>query len=40
MTQRLFADAGIRAGMTVLDLGSGAGDVAMLLAEMVAQRGR
>ena len=40
LTQRLFADAGIRAGMTVLDLGSGAGDVAMLLAEMVAQRGR
>jgi len=40
MTQRLFADAGIRAGMTVLDLGSGAGDVAMLLAEMVGHEGR
>jgi ubiquinone/menaquinone biosynthesis C-methylase UbiE len=40
MTKRLFADAGIRAGMTVLDLGSGAGDVAMLLAEMVGPEGR
>src|SRR6516165_5504011 len=39
MTKRLFADAGIRAGMTVLDLGSGAGDVAMLLAEMVGTKG-
>jgi SAM-dependent methyltransferase len=39
MTQRLFADAGIRAGMTVLDLGSGAGDVAMLLAEMLGTSG-
>jgi ubiquinone/menaquinone biosynthesis C-methylase UbiE len=39
MTQRLFAEAGIRAGMTVLDLGSGAGDVAMLLAEMVGPEG-
>ena len=35
MTRRLFADAGILPGMTVLDLGSGAGDVAMLLAEML-----
>jgi SAM-dependent methyltransferase len=40
MTQRLFAEAGIRAGATVLDLGSGAGDVAMLLAEMVGPKGR
>jgi ubiquinone/menaquinone biosynthesis C-methylase UbiE len=39
LTQRLFLDAGIRAGMTVLDLGSGAGDVAMLLAEMVGPEG-
>jgi ubiquinone/menaquinone biosynthesis C-methylase UbiE len=39
MTQRLFADAGIRPGMTVLDLGSGAGDIAMLLAEMVGPQG-
>jgi len=40
MTQRLFLDAGIRPGMTVLDLGSGAGDVAMLLAEIVGSEGR
>lgn len=40
MTQRLFADAGIRKGMTVLDLGSGAGDVAMLLAEIVGPEGK
>jgi ubiquinone/menaquinone biosynthesis C-methylase UbiE len=40
MTQRLFADAGIRPGMTVLDLGSGAGDVSMLLAEMVGPEGK
>jgi len=40
MTRRLFEDAGIRSGMTVLDLGSGAGDVAMLLAEMVGPEGR
>ena len=40
MTQRLFSDAGIRDAMNVLDLGSGAGDVAMLLAEMVGPAGR
>jgi ubiquinone/menaquinone biosynthesis C-methylase UbiE len=40
MTRRLFADAGILPGMTVLDLGSGAGDVAMLLAEMLGPQGR
>jgi ubiquinone/menaquinone biosynthesis C-methylase UbiE len=39
MTRRLFAEAGIRPGMRVLDLGSGAGDVAMLLAEMVGPAG-
>lgn len=39
MTRRLFADAGIQAGMRVLDLGSGAGDVCMLLAEMVGPSG-
>jgi len=39
MTERLFADAGIQPGMTVLDLGSGAGDVAMLLSEMVGPEG-
>src|SRR5215471_8317677 len=39
MTLRLFSEAGIRPGMNVLDLGSGAGDVAMLLAEMVGPKG-
>jgi ubiquinone/menaquinone biosynthesis C-methylase UbiE len=39
MTRRLFEDAGIQAGMRVLDLGSGAGDVCMLLAEMVGPNG-
>lgn len=39
MTQRLFEEAGIGPGATVLDLGSGAGDVAMLLAEMVGPQG-
>jgi len=40
MTLRLFSEAGIQPGMNVLDLGSGAGDVAMLLAEMVGPSGR
>lgn len=40
MTRRLFTDAGIQPGMTVLDLGSGAGDVCMLLAEMVGPTGK
>jgi len=39
MSLRLFSEAGIRPGMSVLDLGSGAGDVAMLLAEMVGPSG-
>jgi SAM-dependent methyltransferase len=38
-TRRLFEDAGITAGMRVLDVGSGAGDVAMLAAEMVGRDG-
>ena len=40
LTRRVFEAAGIGAGMKVLDLGSGAGDVALLLAEMVGPRGR
>ena len=40
MTERLFAEAGIRSGMEVLDLGSGAGDVALLLAQIVGPNGR
>lgn len=39
MTRRLFEDAGIQPGMRVVDLGSGAGDVCMLLAEMVGPGG-
>jgi SAM-dependent methyltransferase len=39
LTRRLFEDAGITAGMKVLEVGCGAGDVALLLAEMVGPRG-
>jgi SAM-dependent methyltransferase len=39
ITRRLFEAAGIGAGMRVLDIGSGAGDVALLLAELVGPRG-
>src|SRR5262245_9077849 len=38
-TQRLFEQAGITTGMKVLDVGSGAGDVALLLADRVGPRG-
>jgi SAM-dependent methyltransferase len=38
-TQRLFEEAGIGAGMKVLDVGSGAGDVALLAAELVGPSG-
>lgn len=40
LTRRLFTDAGITEGMTVLDLGSGAGDVALLAAEFVGPTGK
>jgi ubiquinone/menaquinone biosynthesis C-methylase UbiE len=40
MTRRLFTEAGVQPGMTVLDLGSGAGDVCLLLAEMVGPTGK
>jgi len=40
ITRRFFEAAGIGAGMSVLDIGSGAGDVALLLAELVGPRGR
>ena len=36
----MFEAAGIGYGMSVLDIGSGAGDVALLLAEMVGPTGR
>jgi ubiquinone/menaquinone biosynthesis C-methylase UbiE len=39
MTRRLFAEAGIGQGMRALDLGSGAGDICILLAEMVGPDG-
>jgi len=39
MTERLFREAGIGAGQRVLDLGSGVGDVAMLLARLVGPSG-
>jgi SAM-dependent methyltransferase len=39
ITRELFTSAGIGAGMKVLDLGSGAGDVALLAADLVGPRG-
>jgi SAM-dependent methyltransferase len=38
-TRRLLEDAGITEGMKVLDVGSGAGDVALLAAELVGPTG-
>jgi SAM-dependent methyltransferase len=38
-TQRLFQSAGVAPGARVLDCGSGAGDVAILVAEMVTSSG-
>src|SRR4051812_33550527 len=39
LTRQFFQAAGIGRGMKVLDLGSGAGDVAMLLADLVGPDG-
>lgn len=39
VTQRFFREAGIAPGMRVLDVGSGAGDVAFLAADMVGDAG-
>lgn len=39
VTLRFFQAAGIAPGMRVLDVGSGAGDVAFLTAELVGERG-
>jgi SAM-dependent methyltransferase len=39
VTQQFLRDAGITAGMRVLDIGSGAGDVAFLAAELVGRSG-
>jgi SAM-dependent methyltransferase len=38
-TERLFRAAGLEPGMRVLDVGSGAGDVALLAAEFVGPEG-
>src|SRR5262252_3435792 len=38
-TRQLFEQAGMRPGMRVLDVGSGAGDVAFLAAELVGPSG-
>lgn len=38
-TQRVFEESGITAGMNVLDLGCGPGDVSLLVAELVGERG-
>ena len=35
LTERVFREAGLGTGMRVLDLGSGAGDVAILAARLV-----
>jgi SAM-dependent methyltransferase len=40
LTRRVFEAAGVGAGMRVLDVGSGAGDVALLLADLVGPTGR
>lgn len=39
LTERLFREAGIGAGQRILDLGSGVGDVAMLVARLVGPSG-
>jgi SAM-dependent methyltransferase len=38
-TRRLFEDAGIAAGMEVLDIGCGPGDVTLLAADLVGMTG-
>ncbi|MDQ7092841.1 methyltransferase domain-containing protein [Desulfosporosinus sp. PR] len=39
MTNKLLVDAGIKKGMSVLDIGCGRGDLALLLAEIVGTEG-
>jgi len=39
-TRQFLVEAGITAGMKVLDVGSGAGDVALLLADLVGPQGK
>ena len=38
-TERFFRDAGVTAGMRVLDIGCGIGDVSMIVAELVGTSG-
>ncbi len=40
VTRNFFREAGLTSGMRVLDVGSGAGDVAFLAAELVGESGR
>ena len=40
LTRRLFERAGIAAGMRVLDIGSGSGDVSFLVSRLVGPKGR
>lgn len=40
VTRRFLTEAGITAGMRVLDVGCGRGDVALMLAERVGERGQ
>jgi ubiquinone/menaquinone biosynthesis C-methylase UbiE len=40
ITKRFLVSAGIKKGMRILDVGSGAGDVAILLAGLVGGRGK
>ena len=40
ITQRFLRDAGLFPGMKVLDIGSGAGDVAFAAAELVGSDGK
>jgi SAM-dependent methyltransferase len=39
ITRQLLADAGVKEGMRVLDVGTGRGDVALLVAEIVGRTG-
>ena len=40
MTERLLVDAGVGAGMRVLDVGCGMGDVSLLVARLVGEQGQ